>query len=110
MLLHINLKILLKQVGKFGRISADRLESVAEHIYGTQMLAFSVKSELNLGLVIEKVIFMLAFHELGECKVGDLTIYDNITKQEKHNLELKAVEECLNTLSNKNCGGDIFNL
>jgi hypothetical protein len=35
-------------------VKSDRLESVAEHIYGTQMLAFVINSEFDLGLDVQE--------------------------------------------------------
>ena len=82
-----------------------RFESVAEHIYGTQMLAFVINSEFELGLDIEKVILMLAMHELGESIIGDIPVVDiiakKITKEEKHRLETEAVMEILRPLNDK---------
>jgi len=47
-------------------VKRDRVESVAEHIYGVQMLALAMKSEYEYDIDIMKVIYMLAIHELGE--------------------------------------------
>ena len=60
----------------------ERIESVAEHIYRTQMLALSIYYQLGYKLDIMKVIFMLAIHELEEIEIGDLAFYE-ITKEEK---------------------------
>jgi len=98
-------------------ISADRIESVAEHIYGTQMLAFAIISEFDVGggthsLKLEKVCLMLAMHELGETVVGDISVLEvfekhTITKEEKHRLEAEAVEKILAPL---NLGSKILEL
>lgn len=45
-------------------VQRERLESVAEHIYGVQMLAIAMKSEYGYEIDIQKVIYMLAIHEL----------------------------------------------
>ena len=76
-------------------VQRDRLESVAEHIYGVQMLAIAMKSEYKYDIDIMKVIFMLAIHELGETIIGDLTQFQ-ISKEEKQNLEHEAVSKILN--------------
>ena len=52
-------------------VKRDRLESIAEHIYGVQMLAIAMKSEYQYDIDLTKVIFMLAIHELGETVIGD---------------------------------------
>ncbi len=58
----------LKNVIRTGRkhweVKKDRLESVAEHIFGVQMLAIAMKSEYQYDIDIMKVIFMIAIHEL----------------------------------------------
>ena len=103
------LKNLIRTGWKRWNVKADRLESVAEHIYGTQMLAFAVNSEFNLGIDIEKVILMLAFHELGEISVGDIAFIDGVSKEDKHRRELSAVLQILEPLSDKNRIIDLFN-
>jgi putative hydrolase of HD superfamily len=83
-------------------IKAERLESVAEHVYATLMLAFAVNSEFELGIDIEKVALMLAMHELGETVVGDLdVIAGDATREEKNKLETDAVAEILKPLNDK---------
>lgn len=79
------------------KIKRDRLESVAEHIYGTQMLAIAMKSEYEYNIDIMKVIYMLAIHELGEAIIGDFVFYA-IDAKEKEELEHKAVHDMLDTL------------
>ena len=59
-----------------------RIESVAEHIYGVQMLAISIYYQFNYKLDLNKVLFMLAIHELEEIKIGDLAFYET-TREEK---------------------------
>lgn len=78
-------------------VQKERLESIAEHIYGTQMLALAMASEYNYDIDIMKVIFMLAIHELGETIIGDLTQFQ-ITKEEKEKLEHQAVHNILKNI------------
>ena len=47
-------------------VTRDRVESIAEHIFGVQMLAIAMKSEYEYDIDLTKVIFMLAIHELEE--------------------------------------------
>lgn len=82
-------------------ISKDRLESVAEHVYGVCMLAIALDSEYNFNIDIKKSILMLAIHELEECYIGDLTPFDNITREEKIEKGEQAVAEILNGLVKK---------
>lgn len=78
-------------------VKRDRLESVAEHIYGVQMLAIAMKLEYGYDIDLTKVILMLAIHELGETIIGDITQFQ-ISKQEKEELEHKAVKDILKDL------------
>ncbi len=95
------LKTLLRTGWLEWNVKADRLESVAEHIYGTQMLALAVHDQFELNLDIEKVIFMLAFHELGENLIGDVTPLDGMPKEIKHKKEREAVAKVLQPLACK---------
>ena len=78
-------------------VKRERLESVAEHIFGVQMLAIAMKSEYNYDIDIMKVIYMLAIHELGEAVIGDITQFE-ITKENKKKIEHEAVHKILNGL------------
>ena len=78
-------------------VQRERIESVAEHIFGVQMLAISMHSEYQYDLDIVKVVFMLAIHELGETVIGDLTQFQ-ISKAEKEKLEHEAVHKILEGL------------
>ena len=79
------------------KVNRDRIESVAEHIFGVQMLAIAMKSEYEYDINIMKVIYMLAIHELGETIIGDLTQFQ-ISKDEKEKIEHEAVHNILSTL------------
>ena len=78
---------------KHWNIKSDRLESVAEHIYGTCILAIGLDSEFNLGIDLNKVIKMLVIHELGEVLIPDITPFDGITKEEKKQMEHEAFKK-----------------
>ena len=79
------------------KVKRERIESVAEHIYGVQMLAIAIKSEYQYDIDIMKVIYMLAIHELGETIIGDLTQFQ-IDKLEKEKIEHEAVSNILSDL------------
>ena len=91
------LKNIIRTGWKDWNVKKERLESVAEHIFGTQMLAIAMKSEYQYDVDIMKVIFMLAIHELGETIIGDLTQFQ-ISKEEKIKIEHDAVKEILSNL------------
>lgn len=88
------LKNVIRTGWKNWNVERERVESVAEHIFGVQMLAIAMKSEYEYDIDIMKVVFMLAVHELGEIVIGDLTMFE-ISKEEKAKREKKAVHKIL---------------
>lgn len=86
----------------YWNVSADRIESIAEHIFGAQQLAWLIYSEANLDLDIYKVISMLSLHETEEITIGDITPFDKVTPEEKLSRGEKAVEKTFDKLSKKN--------
>lgn len=100
------LKNVIRTGWKDWQVKKERIESVAEHIYGTQMLALAVYSEYNYNIDIVRVIYMLAVHELGETIIGDYNPFD-ISKEEKIKIEHEAIHNILKKLSK---GVDIENL
>lgn len=91
------LKNTIRTGWKDWNVNRERLESVAEHIFGVQMLAIAMKSEFLYEIDLMKVVFMLAIHELGETVIGDLTRFQ-ITREEKEKLEHEAVHKILYNL------------
>lgn len=100
-LLATELKNKIRTGWKNWNIDRERVESVAEHIYGVCILAIAIDSEFDLNLDIYKVVMMLTLHEIEEIKIGDLTPLDDITKEEKRRIGKQAVEEILSLLSKK---------
>lgn len=88
------LKDVIRTGWKDWRVQRERLESVAEHIYGVQMLAIIVNSQYQCNIDLEKVVLMLAIHELEEIYIGDLTLFQ-ISKEEKAKLGHEAVSKLL---------------
>ncbi len=78
-------------------VNKERIESVAEHIYGVEMLAIAMYQTYKYDIDFEKVMYMIAIHELGEVFVGDLTEFE-ISKEEKTKKEHKAVHNMLKDL------------
>lgn len=91
------LKDVIRTGWKDWNVNRDRVESVAEHIFGVQMLAIAMKSEYQYDIDIMKVIYMLAIHELGETVIGDLTLFQ-ISREEKEKIEHEAVHKILSSL------------
>jgi len=74
-------------------LTTNRTESDAEHCFSLCLLALEIMEKEKLNLNKEKVLKMCLYHELGETKAGDITPYDNISKQEKFRKEFEAVEK-----------------
>ena len=91
------LKTLIRKGWLNWHVKAERVESVAEHVYATQMLALAMYSEYKYELDIQKILYMLAIHELEETIIGDLT-YKEISKEEKEKIGHEAVENILKDL------------
>lgn len=100
-LMATQLKDKIRRGWELWNIDRKRVESVAEHIYGTCILAISIDSEFDLNIDIYKVVMMLVLHEIEEVKIGDLTPFDKVTKEEKRKMGKQAVQEILNSLSKK---------
>ncbi len=94
------LKNVIRTGWKDCNVQRDRVESVAEHIFGVQMLAIAMHSQYQYNLDLRKVILMLAIHELEEVIIGDLTCFQ-VTEEEKSLLGHKAIEEVLSDLNIK---------
>lgn len=100
-LMATQLKDTIRRGWEIWNIDRERVESVAEHIYGTSILAISIDSEFDLNIDIYKVVMMLVLHEIEEVKIGDITPLDKVTKEEKRRMGKQAVQEILNSLSKK---------
>ena len=83
---------------KHWNIKNDRLESIAEHVYGVCILAISLNSQFNFDIDINKTLKMLLLHEIGETIIGDITPFDNITPKEKAEIEHEAMRKVLEGL------------
>ena len=94
------LKSIIRTGWKDWKVERERLESVAEHIFGVQMLAIAMKSEYKYDVDILKVIYMLAVHELEEIYIGDLTQFQ-ISNEEKKKIGHEAVTRVLSNLLDK---------
>lgn len=82
-------------------VTCERLESTAEHVYGTCILALSLNSEFQLNMDMGKVLKMLTIHEIGEVLIGDITPFDGITVEEKAEIEHKAMQDVLGDIVEK---------
>lgn len=82
-------------------IKTSRIESIAEHVYGTIILALALDSEFDFHVDIDEVVETLAVHEIGEILIGDITPFDNVTPAKKAEIEHQAMFKVLGNLSNK---------
>ena len=92
------LKDIVRTGWKDWGVKRFRVESIAEHIYGVQMLAIAMWSEYKYDIDIRKVITMLAVHEMEETIIGDITCFQK-SKEEKQKLGHQAVIEIFKRLS-----------
>ena len=93
-----NLKYKIRTGWKEIEISKDRLESVAEHIFGCLSLAIAIDSEYDLNIDMLKVLKMITLHETEEILMKDFTLRDGITKEEKDKLGMENVIKVTNGL------------
>lgn len=95
--------VVLKQVIRSGwkqwNVKRERLESVAEHVYGTCMLAIAMASEYNYDIDIKRVVMMMAIHELEETVIPDITPCDNVSAEEKLRMGHEAILAILSPLA-----------
>lgn len=95
-----SLKNVIRAGWKNWNVDCERVESVAEHVFGVQSLAIAMWSQYEYEIDINKVLFMLAIHELEEIIIGDLTLWD-ITNDEKIMRGHDAVQMILKDLLKK---------
>lgn len=95
----VNLKKLKRQGWKEWNVKDREIESVADHVYGAQMLAWCILEQANLDLDAGKVMAMLSLHETEEIAIGDITPFDHITKEQKKEMGKEAVKQVLSNLS-----------
>ena len=86
---------------KHWNVTSERVESIAEHVYGTCILAISMSSQFDFDIDLNKVLKMLAIHEIGEVLIGDITPFDNITEEQKAEIEHTAMQKVLGGLATK---------
>lgn len=85
------LKTILRQGWVYWKVENTRVETVAEHVYGTLMLAIAMFAHTKPQVDLFKVALMLALHETEEILIGDLTLFDVEQRKTKHEDGRKAV-------------------
>ena len=89
-------------------IKKERLESVAEHVYGVLILAIGIYSEYKPTLDFDRVLKMLIVHELEEVLIGDITPYQGISIEEKTNMGHEAIKKVLSPLVDRDAYYDLI--
>jgi len=92
------LKELIRSGWNQWNVPAERRESVAEHIFGTCMLAIAINSEYEYGIDLKKTILMLVLHELEEIVISDITPFDGISQEEKAKIGHEGIKKVLSSL------------
>ena len=89
------LKNTLRTGWNYWAVEGVRVESIAEHVFGTLMLAVSIYSHSKEyeDIDIEKVALILALHETEEILIGDITMFDYDGVKTKKEAGRKAVLE-----------------
>ena len=95
------LKNVLRQGWLYWKVENARIESIAEHIYGTLMLAISICANINQDIDLYKVALMLALHEIEEIEIGDITMFDIEKLATKKEDGKRAVEKVFENCENK---------
>ncbi|MBO5179985.1 MAG: HD domain-containing protein [Clostridia bacterium] len=95
----VALKQIIRSGWKQWNVKQERLESVAEHVYGTCMLAIAMASEFDYNIDIKKVVMMMAIHELEETVIPDITPFDGISEEEKMRMGHEAIVQILTPLA-----------
>ena len=83
------------RTGWKAKLKISNSESVADHTYMMSVMAMVLSDMKNMDT--EKIIKMTVLHDWAESKIGDF-MPDEITIEEKHELEEKAMSEILSEL------------
>ena len=88
-----HLKQLFRQGWLLRKIPENKCESVADHLFGSAILALVIADGYYESLDMTKLLKMVLIHELGEIYIGDVTPKDFIPKKLKFEWEHKAIIE-----------------
>lgn len=103
----------LKSTLRYSSTKSGRKESSAEHSWRLTLMVLVVTKELNLDLDIDHAIKIALVHDITESITGDIDAIriaeQEISKEEKQKLEIKAIKKLKDSLSSKT-GEEIYNL
>lgn len=96
------LKNVIRTGWKEVKISADRIESVAEHVYGSLVLAITIDSEYKLNLDMLKVLKMITVSELSKVNLdSESTPINHVSKEDRINNAKETISKITEGLMNK---------
>lgn len=83
----------LKHIDRRGWVlrNIDKPETISGHMYRMSVIPFLLLSN-KINCDFNKVIKLCIVHDMAECIVGDITPHDNVSVEEKHRREEKAVQ------------------
>lgn len=100
-----SLKTRLRQGFIYWNVSEEKIQSVADHIYSTCIMAIGIYSEFKEKYLkeinIDRILKMLVIHELEEVIIGDITPFDNVSEEERIAMGRKAVVKILSLLKDE---------
>jgi putative hydrolases of HD superfamily len=79
----------LKEIPRSARVN-NRMESTAEHVYSSQVLALYLIEKYNIDVNPAVVLRMLLFHDMTEIETGDYFLLDKKGRNDKSSTEAKA--------------------
>ncbi|KXU13422.1 putative hydrolase [Streptococcus infantis] len=88
----------LKSVTRFNRTLDGRFENSAEHSWQGAIAAMVLQDYYPEKLNMEKVMFLLLIHDLGEIDAGDTWVFDDEKKLHAHDRELASIEKTMSLL------------
>lgn len=78
-----------------GKHWVSKTESVADHTWSMTMFCLTIIEKYKLNYDVEKCLKLCTIHELGEIYAGDYTPEQNLSSEDKHNREKKAILKLL---------------
>lgn len=95
-----HLKQLYRQGWLKKGLPSERCESVADHTYGTAVLAYFLGQAYFPDLDLSRVIRLALLHDFGEVYAGDLTPEDRVPTNDKEERERQAILQIFTKLPN----------
>lgn len=95
----------LKSTLRYTTTTSGRKESAAEHSWRVTLMTFILADELGLDIDLCRAMKMATVHDIAEALTGDIDFVrisdGEVTKEEKHDAEKKALTEMRDTLSGR---------